>query len=295
MPILRPYFMPTAGVPGQVVATNRRNKNMTQPDFYEQQMAKQTKNPVTTPEYNRNNKYSAYQQYDPNTRQDQQYEQPSVSGDYITSMLGKMASRQAPPALEPGSRVRNATKTDPGSFQSYYQMLDSIGRYGQSMLQGEQSKAQARHQAELDRIRSVQSPNVNFNLPGGGAGQSNYNGGGNIGGWINQAASILSQQGINLSQAEKGYLATMIQHESAGNPNAINNWDSNAKNGTPSKGLMQTIDPTFNRWKLPGYNDIYNPVHNILAGYRYSIGRYGSLGNVPGIRAVNSGGNYVGY
>ena len=38
----------------------------------------------------------------------------------------------------------------------------------------------------------------------------------------------------------------IIQHESGGNPNAINNWDSNAAAGMPSKGLMQTIDPTFN-------------------------------------------------
>ena len=29
--------------------------------------------------------------------------------------------------------------------------------------------------------------------------------------------------------------------ESSGNPNAINNWDSNALRGTPSKGLMQCI------------------------------------------------------
>jgi len=88
----------------------------------------------------------------------------------------------------------------------------------------------------------------------------------------------------------------MIQHESGGNPNAINLWDSNAKKGIPSKGLMQTIDPTFNSYKLAGYNDIYNPVHNIIAGVRYSLRNYKSLSNVPGIRNLNSGrGGYVGY
>ena len=87
----------------------------------------------------------------------------------------------------------------------------------------------------------------------------------------------------------------IIQHESGGNPHAINNWDSNAEKGTPSKGLMQTIDPTFQSYKLPGHDDIWNPVDNICAGVNYAISRYGSLANVPGIKATESGGGYVGY
>jgi SLT domain-containing protein len=58
---------------------------------------------------------------------------------------------------------------------------------------------------------------------------------------------------------------------------------------------MQCIDSTFNAHKLPGHNDIWNPVDNIIAGVRYSVSRYGSLGNVPGIKAIHSGGGYVGY
>lgn len=47
-----------------------------------------------------------------------------------------------------------------------------------------------------------------------------------------------------------------MRTESNGNPNAVNNWDINAKNGTPSKGLLQVIDPTFRQYagyshKLP--------------------------------------------
>jgi uncharacterized protein YukE len=71
--------------------------------------------------------------------------------------------------------------------------------------------------------------------------------------------------------------------------------NSNAAAGHPSKGLMQTIDSTFNGNKLPGHDDIWNPVDNIIAGVRYSIGRYGSLSNVPGIKAIHGGGSYVGY
>lgn len=36
------------------------------------------------------------------------------------------------------------------------------------------------------------------------------------------------------------------QFESNHNPNAVNNWDSNAKAGIPSQGIMQYIQPTFN-------------------------------------------------
>jgi uncharacterized protein YukE len=71
--------------------------------------------------------------------------------------------------------------------------------------------------------------------------------------------------------------------------------NSNAQAGHPSKGLMQTIDSTFSSHALPGHGNIYNPVDNIIAGVRYALGRYGSIGNVPGIRAVHSGGSYVGY
>jgi uncharacterized protein YukE len=71
--------------------------------------------------------------------------------------------------------------------------------------------------------------------------------------------------------------------------------NSNAAKGTPSKGLMQCIDPTFNSYKLAGHNDIWNPVDNICAGVNYAISRYGSLANVPGIKAMAGGGAYRGY
>lgn len=69
-----------------------------------------------------------------------------------------------------------------------------------------------------------------------------------------------------------------MNQESGGNAKAINLWDSNAARGTPSKGLMQVIDPTFAAYRdrrLP--NDVWNPLANIVASMRYATSRYGSL------------------
>jgi len=105
----------------------------------------------------------------------------------------------------------------------------------------------------------------------------------------------LKTAGMEPNEANIRGLNTIIEKESGWKPNIVNNWDSNAKKGTPSKGLMQTIGPTFDAYKMPGYDDILNPLHNMLAGIRYANKRYGNLLNVPGLRSMNAGGPYKGY
>ncbi|MEV5960046.1 lytic transglycosylase [Streptomyces sp. NPDC051987] len=58
----------------------------------------------------------------------------------------------------------------------------------------------------------------------------------NLDGWIRQALDIMKAKGIPGSYSG---LHRNIMRESSGNPNAINNWDINAINGIPSKGLLQ--------------------------------------------------------
>jgi WXG100 family type VII secretion target len=128
--------------------------------------------------------------------------------------------------------------------------------------------------------------------PAGGGGPAPQ---GQVKEWIEEAMKILQENGVDTSKMNENDIWAIIQHESGGNPHAINLWDSNAKAGHPSKGLMQCIDSTFQSNKLPGHDDIYNPVDNIIAGVRYSIARYGSVSNVPGIRSMAHGGAYQGY
>lgn len=102
-------------------------------------------------------------------------------------------------------------------------------------------------------------------------------GGSGVERWRNVAIRALKMTG-QYSTANLNALLNQMRTESNGNPKAINNWDINAKNGTPSKGLLQVIDPTFRQYAMPGFNtNIYDPLSNILASIRYALSRYGSL------------------
>ncbi|MFJ8136617.1 transglycosylase SLT domain-containing protein [Streptomyces sp. NPDC096013] len=100
----------------------------------------------------------------------------------------------------------------------------------------------------------------------------------NLNGWIDQALAIMKQKGIPGSY---NGLYKNIMRESSGNPSAINGWDVNAVNGTPSIGLLQVIQPTFNAYHVSGTStNIYDPVANITAAANYAADRYGSIDNV---------------
>lgn len=131
---------------------------------------------------------------------------------------------------------------------------------------------QAREQAENDRIAAV--------IKRGG-----------LDGWIAEALQIM-----DLPQSYAPGLRKIIMSESGGNPRAINTWDSNARRGTPSQGLMQTIPSTFRAYVHPSLagRSITDPVANITAGVRYMIAQYGVSTLKAGGRS-NSSGDYVGY
>ncbi|MEV0739327.1 transglycosylase SLT domain-containing protein [Streptomyces sp. NPDC050549] len=100
----------------------------------------------------------------------------------------------------------------------------------------------------------------------------------NLNGWINHALAIMKQKGIPGSYYG---LYKNIMRESSGNPSAVNGWDVNAVNGTPSIGLLQVIQPTFNAYHVSGTStNIYDPVANIVAAANYAADRYGSIDNV---------------
>ncbi|MBZ3902776.1 MULTISPECIES: transglycosylase SLT domain-containing protein [Streptomyces] len=100
----------------------------------------------------------------------------------------------------------------------------------------------------------------------------------NLDGWIREALDIMKKHKI---PGTYNGLHKNIMRESSGNPNAINNWDINAKNGVPSIGLLQVIKPTFDAYHVPGTKKSqYDPVANLTAAANYAADRYGSIDNV---------------
>ncbi|MYS36945.1 LysM domain-containing protein [Streptomyces sp. KhCrAH-43] len=99
-------------------------------------------------------------------------------------------------------------------------------------------------------------------------------------GWIKESLAVMAEHGIPGSYDG---IYRNIMRESSGNQFAINNWDVNAVNGTPSKGLLQVIQPTFDAYHVDGTStDIYDPVANITAACNYAAATYGSMDNVFG-------------
>lgn len=115
-------------------------------------------------------------------------------------------------------------------------------------------------------------------------------GGSGVERWRNVAIRALKMTG-QYSAGNLNALLNQMRTESNGNPKAINLWDPNAMKGTPSKGLMQVIDPTFRAYAMPGFNsNIYDPLSNILASIRYALATYGSLTNAyRGVGYENGG------
>ncbi len=114
---------------------------------------------------------------------------------------------------------------------------------------------------------------------------------GGLDGWIAEALQI-----VDLPQSMAPGVKKIVMNESGGNPHAINNWDANARRGTPSQGLMQTIPVTFHRYVAPelANRPITDPVANLTAGLRYMIANYGLDTVAAGGRSTSSG-SYLGY
>ncbi|MCG2350915.1 peptidoglycan DD-metalloendopeptidase family protein [Staphylococcus epidermidis] len=107
------------------------------------------------------------------------------------------------------------------------------------------------------------------------------NGGGKVGGSgsANARKAIKRAQAILGGRYKSSYITEQMmrvaKRESNFQAGAVNNWDSNAKAGTPSKGMFQMIGPTFKAFAKSGYGNIMNPVHQAISAMRYIVSRYG--------------------
>ncbi|MFE4054499.1 transglycosylase SLT domain-containing protein [Streptomyces sp. YIM B13518] len=133
------------------------------------------------------------------------------------------------------------------------------------------AKAEKVRKAEEAAGRAAERTEVKKDAP-----RKSY--GNTLDGWIRESLAIMKKHGIPGSYEG---IHRNVMRESSGNPKAINLWDINARNGIPSKGLLQVIPPTFEAYHVPGTpKDIYDPIANITAACNYAADKYGTMDNV---------------
>ncbi|WP_280185899.1 transglycosylase SLT domain-containing protein [Nocardia gipuzkoensis] len=110
--------------------------------------------------------------------------------------------------------------------------------------------------------------------------------------WRGTVLTVLRGTGRDAGLADR--TLSQIRIESGGNPNAINNYDINAKNGVPSIGLLQVIKPTFDAHvdsRFPGGQR--DPEANIAAALNYVDKRYGGAAKIWPTTAGYAEGGWV--
>lgn len=150
-------------------------------------------------------------------------------------------------------------------------------------------------------------PHVHYELRAGLGGKS-YNpmtygasagnpSGHSVNRWRPYVARALKANGFAATDSQVAAWMKVIRRESNGDPSVINTWDRNAQLGHPSKGLVQTIQPTFNAYKFRGHNNPLNGYDDLLAGIHYMKAIYGSgpsaFAHVSGPMGYDSGGRVM--
>lgn len=224
----------------------------------------------------------------------------SIPGGLVEGLIGEV------PLLECLGELKAAAQAAAGLSEGLAQDTATLERNLNAYIKAEQ-EAEARLKAVAAGEKSAATSRIRASGGGSSPGSA---GGGNglqppgparyadqarVEEWIAEAFKVLAAAGVPAGALDEAGVRLIIEHESSGNPNAVNDWDANAAAGDPSRGLMQVIGSTFEDYKLPGHDDVYDPVDNIVAGVRYALSRYGSIRNVPGVEGVRSGGSYVGY
>lgn len=206
-----------------------------------------------------------------------------AAGGYISGPGGPRDDL-VPALLSNGEYVVNARATT-----QHRQLLEAInsGRASRFAAGGDVSATSrvnyqslpASHFTEAFTAGMVQMGSTLKNALGGGGGP--IPGGSGVARWGPMVHRALARLG--LAQSLWDNWMRQIATESGGNPNAINLWDSNARAGHPSQGLLQTIPGTFAAYHVPGTSwNIRDGWANMLAAMNYAKHRYSNMEAVIG-------------
>lgn len=149
--------------------------------------------------------------------------------------------------------------------------VSGVGSLQRAVSAGQRDKSINAMANMFDKIKKA------FDAGNDSAGGSQSNpGGSGVKRWKSLVKKALKANGFAATASQVSAWLRVIARESNGNPKAVNNWDSNAKAGHPSKGLVQTIDSAFQAYAFPGHKHIFNGYDDLLAGINYMKHIYGS-------------------
>lgn len=216
MVVLRSFLQP-AEEPNQVIAPTKR-RSMLDPELYTDPRRRNA--PIVLPsQQKQTDKFAGLITSD-------QAEKPNfadepVTGNALQTLFESIKGREAPPLLEPGSRVKNANMDLVGSnnFQSFRDRLDLIGSIGDAQVQAAQAAAAYKRQAALNAANSPASPS------GTGGGGIPPTGQMPAPGNVNQTQAIvrdMAAKQFGWTGAEWDALYGLVQRESGWNPAAAN-------------------------------------------------------------------------
>lgn len=176
-------------------------------------------------------------------------------------------------------------KTGQGEWNWYMHLSKQIAKQGQRIKPGQLIGKSG------DTGNFVRGAHLHFQLmKGSHAGNDtakdplkwlkSLKGGGKVGGSgsANARKAIKKAQAILGGRYKSSYITEQMmrvaKRESNFQAGAVNNWDSNAKAGTPSKGMFQMIEPSFKAYAKAGHGNILNPTDQAISAMRYIVGKW---------------------
>jgi phage-related protein len=187
-----------------------------------------------------------------------------------------------------------------GSNNPYNRALSTTVNFYTKKQQDQAAAAEAERQAQAAGIPSTATPSttpsatLSAEQPSAPAAPAKhvYDPNGGAEQWRSTVAGVLAATGRSAALADR--TLAQIQIESGGNPNAANNYDINAQNGTPSIGLLQVIKPTFDSYMDPRFPGTQSdPEPNIAAALNYVDSRYGGAAQIWPTTAGYAAGGWV--
>lgn len=190
-----------------------------------------------------------------------------------------------------------------GSNNVYNRALSTTVNFYAKKQQDQAAAAEAERQAQAAGIPSTATPSTanpsTTSTPSSAAPQAPappakhvYDPNGGAEQWRSTVAGVLAATGRSAALADR--TLSQIRIESGGNPDATNNYDVNAQNGTPSIGLLQVIKPTFDSYMDPRFPGTQrDPEPNIAAALNYVDRRYGGADKIWPTTAGYADGGWV--